>query len=55
VNSLVDMLRPYGIIEMVRNGLVAMVRGSGYWSGMPPENGNGSPVETEPDIVSLGM
>ncbi|OIO96541.1 MAG: acetolactate synthase small subunit [Anaerolineae bacterium CG2_30_64_16] len=55
VNSLVDMLRPYGIIEMVRTGLVAMVRGSGYWSGMPPENGNGSPVETEPDIVSLGM
>jgi len=55
VKSLVDMLRPYGIIEMVRTGLVAMVRGSGYWSGMPPENGNGSPVETEPDIVSLGM
>jgi len=26
VNSLVDMLRPYGIIEMVRTGLVAMVR-----------------------------
>jgi hypothetical protein len=36
------MLKPYGILEMVRTGLVAMVRGSGYFSGLPPaeENGN---------------
>jgi len=41
VNSITDMLKPYGIIEMVRTGLVAMVRGSGHhglsgqseWSG----------------------
>lgn len=29
INSLTAMLKPYGIIEMVRTGLVAMVRGSG--------------------------
>ena len=27
----------YGIIEMVRTGLVAMVRGSGHFTGFPPE------------------
>ncbi len=32
INSLVEMLTPYGIIEMVRTGLVAMVRGSGHAS-----------------------
>ncbi|PKO23737.1 MAG: acetolactate synthase small subunit [Chloroflexi bacterium HGW-Chloroflexi-1] len=55
VNSLADMLKPYGIIEMVRTGLVAMVRGSGYWSGMPPANDNGALEEAESGVVSLGM
>lgn len=43
IDSIVAMLAPYGILEMVRTGLVAMVRGSGYFSGLPPagENGNG--------------
>jgi acetolactate synthase-1/3 small subunit len=45
LDSMVDMLKPYGIIEMVRTGLVAMVRGSGYWTGVPNEGGNG---EDEP-------
>jgi len=55
VNSLADMLKPYGIIELVRTGLVAMVRGSGYWTGMPPANDNGAAEEREPAVVSLGM
>ncbi len=44
IESIVGMLKPYGILEMVRTGLVAMVRGSGYFSGLPPaeENGNGN-------------
>lgn len=39
IDSLVEMLRPFGIIEMVRTGRVAMTRGteSKWWS----ENGHG--------------
>jgi acetolactate synthase-1/3 small subunit len=29
IDGLVEVLRPYGIIELVRTGRVAMVRGSG--------------------------
>jgi acetolactate synthase-1/3 small subunit len=29
IESLVDVLRPFGIIEIVRTGLIAMVRGTG--------------------------
>ena len=36
VNSLEGLLRPFGITEMVRTGLVAMVRGQE--SGIDPEN-----------------
>ena len=34
------LVLPYGILEMVRTGLVAMVRGSGYFSGLPFEGGS---------------
>jgi len=39
INSIVEMLRPFGIIEMVRTGTVAMARGS---SAVPFANGNGN-------------
>lgn len=35
INGLVELLRPRGIIEMVRTGLVAMVRGSNGKSNEP--------------------
>jgi acetolactate synthase-1/3 small subunit len=37
IDSIAEMLQPYGILEMVRTGLVAMVRGSGHFTGFPPE------------------
>lgn len=38
IDSLVEVLEPFGIIEMVRTGTVAMARGAGP---VPPANGNG--------------
>jgi acetolactate synthase-1/3 small subunit len=39
VNSFVDVLRPFGILEMVRTGIVAMARGAALDLN---ENGNGN-------------
>jgi acetolactate synthase-1/3 small subunit len=36
IESLVDVLRPFGIIEMVRTGVVSMTRGSQAVSANPP-------------------
>jgi len=44
IDSFVDVLRPFGILEMVRTGVVAMARGSGpapYANGNGNGNGNG--------------
>ena len=66
IDSLTEMLRPYGILEMVRTGLVCMVRGSGHFSGLPPEtededafdmddSGTGYLEEETPTARTLGM
>jgi acetolactate synthase-1/3 small subunit len=47
IDSLAEMLQPYGILEMVRTGLVAMVRGSGYYSGLPPNEEEEAEVGNE--------
>jgi len=39
VNGFVDVLRPFGILEMVRTGVVAMARGT---SLIPGSNGSGN-------------
>ena len=47
INSFVEVLRPFGILEMVRTGLVAMARGVA--SALPALNGigNGARVQAE--------
>jgi acetolactate synthase I/III small subunit len=52
INGFVDVLRPYGIIEMVRTGVVSMLRGSASNAGAHAEygtngngNGHGKPVQ----------
>jgi len=42
VDGLVDLLRPRGIVEMVRTGKVAMVRGGGNGSENGKSNGTGT-------------
>jgi acetolactate synthase-1/3 small subunit len=39
IESLVEVLRPFGIIEIVRTGLIAMVRGAGAADRAPRKNG----------------
>jgi len=36
IEGMIDVLRPFGIIEMVRTGLVAMSRGAATVSPNPP-------------------
>src|SRR5882672_5591983 len=40
IDSLVEVLRPFGIIEIVRTGLIAMVRGTGPAEKAPRRNGH---------------
>jgi acetolactate synthase I/III small subunit len=51
IDSIVDMLQPYGILEMVRTGLVAMVRGSGHFTGFPPDHGEADDGDLEDELA----
>src|SRR5881396_3364852 len=39
IDSLLEVLRPYGVMEMVRTGRVAMARGTGSTDKASPRNG----------------
>jgi acetolactate synthase I/III small subunit len=49
IDGLVDVLRPFGIIEMVRTGIVAMRRGTAGVASTPPRVAAEYPHEAEPD------
>ena len=50
INSFVEVLRPFGILEMVRTGVVAMARGAGLVSS--PMNGNGAGIQAQMEIAA---
>jgi acetolactate synthase-1/3 small subunit len=52
IESLVDVLRPFGIIEIVRTGLIAMVRGSGAERSPKRSGGQHSLAAAAADVSS---
>src|SRR5476649_39234 len=47
IDSLVEVLRPYGVIELVRTGRVAMARGT-----LPPRHSRSRPAATSAADIS---
>lgn len=54
VNGLMDVLRPYGLLEVVRTGVVAMKRGKGFSSEVVAKT-NGSTKTASDDSVSYSV
>ncbi len=54
IDSLVEVLHPFGIVEMVRTGLVSMTRGSASISANPPLVAATVP-ETKLETAALAM
>ena len=40
IEAFIDLVRPYGILELVRTGRIAMVRSDALTSGQPPDHQN---------------
>jgi acetolactate synthase-1/3 small subunit len=55
IDGLVDVLRPFGIIEMVRTGIVAMRRGSAAVAADPPRVAAQAPAETPEPAVAYSV
>jgi acetolactate synthase-1/3 small subunit len=49
INSFVDVLRPFGVLEMVRTGVVAMARGVA--PALPALNGNGYGARVQAELM----
>ena len=47
IDGLLDVLRPYGLLEVVRTGIVAMRRGAKSSSGTAKDNGTGIAADDE--------
>jgi len=50
IDSLVEVLRPYGVIEMVRTGRVAMTRGGGVPHGIEVTSTARAASAVDPDV-----
>jgi hypothetical protein len=50
IDSLVEVLRPYGVIEMVRTGRVAMARGGGVPHGIEVTSTARATSADDPDV-----
>jgi len=55
IDGLVEVLRPFGIIEMVRTGIVAMRRGSAAVAADPPRVAAQVPVEAADPAVAYSV
>jgi acetolactate synthase I/III small subunit len=54
IDSLIEVLRPYGLIEMVRTGRVSLTRGSANGNGKSAAAAETTPDETVPGETSAG-
>ncbi len=52
VESLIDVLEPYGIVETARTGRLAMLRGTGTASTPPDDEQDLSAAKAEEDLIS---
>ena len=52
IESLIDVLRPFGIIEIVRTGLIAMLRGTAAAERPARRNGQGIAAHAAADVSS---
>jgi acetolactate synthase-1/3 small subunit len=55
IDSLLEVLRPYGVIEMVRTGRVSMVRGTLSVRRRAPARTNGTAVDSRADVSNCSV
>ena len=55
IDSLLEVLRPYGVIEMVRTGRVSMVRGTLPVRRRAPARTSGAAVDTRADVSNCSV
>ena len=55
IDSLVEVLRPYGVVEMVRTGRVAMVRGLTSVQRLGATRSSGSAPDISTDVSNCSV